>query len=213
MWHKGAQYLRKMGTVILVASILIWALGYYPRNVKYRANYDGQVALIKSNSDISNSLKTEQIKKIELMKQSERQEKSYIGQMGYFIEPVIRPLGFDWKIGVSIISGLAAKEIVVSTMGVLYQADYNDKMTSNNLQNKLKEQTYSEGELKGQKVFTPLVAFVLMLFVLIYFPCIASIAAIKKESNLKWAAFNMVYTTTIAWIVAFLTFQIGSLFI
>jgi len=213
MWHKGAQYLRKMGSVILIASILIWALGYYPRNVKYSTNYDEQIGLIKSNNNISHNLKSEQVKNIELKQQSEQQAKSYIGQLGYFIEPVIRPLGFDWKIGVSIVSGLAAKEIVVSTMGVLYQADYNDKRASNNLQNKLKEQTYSEGELKCQKVFSPLVAFVLMLFVLIYFPCVASIAAINKESNIKWAVFTMVYTTAIAWLAAFLTFQIGSLFV
>jgi len=178
MWHKGVQYLKKMGTVILVASILIWALGYFPRNA-------------------------------ELSSLSERQERSYIGQMGHFIEPALTPLGFDWKIGVSIITGLAAKEIVVSTMGVLYQADIKDE--SGGLQNKLKEQTHLNGKYKGQKVFTPLVAYAFMLFVLIYFPCIAVIAAIKKESDIKWSLFTVFYTTAIAWIVAFLTYQIGSL--
>ncbi len=213
MWHKGVQYLRKMGTVILVASILIWALGYFPRNVKFSTNYDEQIALIKSNNNIPDSIKTEQSKIIELSKQSEQQEKSYIGQIGHFIEPVIRPLGFDWKIGVSIITGLAAKEIVVSTMGVLYQADFSNNETSVSVQNKLKEQTHSHGKLKGQKVFTPLTAYAMMLFVLIYFPCIAVIAAIRKESDIKWAVFTMIYTTAIAWLIAFLTFQIGSLFV
>ena len=112
----------------------------------------------------------------------------------------------------SIITGLVAKEIVVSTMGVLYQVDYEADENSSSLQNKLKEQTFKQGELKGQKVFTPLTAYTMMLFVLIYFPCIAVIAAIKKESNIKWATFTMVYTTAIAWIVAFLAYQIGSLF-
>lgn len=213
MWHKGVQYLKKMGTIILLASIIIWALGYFPRNVKYLAHFDGQIEVIKSDINLNDSVKTEQIKKVDLLKQSEQQEKSFIGQMGHFIEPVLRPLGFDWKIGVSIIAGLAAKEIVVSTMGVLYQADFSNDATSANLQNNLKEQTYSNGKFKGQKVFTPLVAFAMMLFVLIYFPCIASIAAIKKESNFKWAAFSMIYTTALAWVVALLTFQIGSLFI
>lgn len=213
MWHKGVQYLSKMGTVILVASILIWALGYFPRNVKFSSDYDKQKELLKTNSIIPDSIKTDQLNAIQLLKQSEQQEKSYIGQIGHFIEPVIRPLGFDWKIGVSIITGLAAKEIVVSTMGVLYQADFGNTESSSSLQSKLKEQTFSQGELKGQKVFSPLTAYAMMLFVLIYFPCIASIAAVKKESNLKWAVFTMVYTTGIAWIVAFLTYQIGSLFI
>jgi ferrous iron transport protein B len=201
MWHKGVQYLRKMGTVILVASILIWALGYFPMKVKYSVNYDEQIAMINSAGNISDSLKRAQIKKTDLIMQSEKQEKSYIGRLGHFIEPVIRPLGFDWKIGVSILTGLAAKEIVVSTMGVLYQAESGDE--SNNLQTKLKEQTQ----------FTPLVAYGFMLFVLIYFPCVAVIAAIKKESDIKWAVFTMFYTTGIAWMAAFLTFKIGSLFI
>jgi len=182
MWHKGVQYLKKMGTVILLASIIIWALGYFPRNS-------------------------------ELSTQSAQQEKSYIGQLGHFIEPVLRPLGFDWKIGVSIITGLAAKEIVVSTMGVLYLSDNNNNDLTRNLQNKLKEQTHLNGPLKGKKVFNPLVAYCFMVFVLIYFPCVASIAAIKKEANMKWALFIMIYTTIIAWTVSFLTFQIGSAFI
>ena len=211
MWHKGVQYLKKMGTVILVASILIWALGYFPRNVKYSTGYDEQIALISSNNNLNDSTKTGQKRIIELSKMSEKQEKSYIGQLGHLIEPVLSPLGFDWKIGMSIITGLAAKEIVVSTMGVLYQADTGDGNVSGNLQSKLKEQTHSYGSLKGKKVFTPLVAYCFMLFILIYFPCIASVAAIKKESNLKWAMFIMIYTTVIAWIVSFLVFQIGSL--
>jgi ferrous iron transport protein B len=210
MWHKGVQYLRKMGTVILVASVIIWALGYFPRNVKYSSDFDEQVELINADKYMSGSLKTEQIRKIELKKQSEKQEKSYIGSLGHFIEPVIRPLGFDWKIGVSIITGLAAKEIVVSTMGVLYQAEPDKE--PNSLQGKLKEQTYLTGKSKGEKVFTPLVAYGFMLFVLIYFPCIAVIAAIKKESDIKWSMFIVLYTTCIAWVVAFFTYQIGSLF-
>jgi ferrous iron transport protein B len=213
MWHKGVQYLQKMGTVILLASIIIWALGYFPRNVKYSSDFDKQVAYIKSDVTRTDSLKADQIRKIDVIKQSEKQEKSYIGTLGHLIEPVIRPLGFDWKIGVSIITGLAAKEIVVSTMGVLYQADSGGGNVSDNLQTKLQEQTFSYGPLKGKKVFTPVVAYSFMLFVLVYFPCIASIAAIRKEANWRWAAFIVVYTTSIAWLVAFLATWIGSLFI
>jgi ferrous iron transport protein B len=211
MWYKGVQYLRKMGTVILMASIIIWALGYFPRNVRYTTDFDKQMSLIQSDITQTDSIKNDQIRKIEVIKQSEKQEKSYIGTLGHLIEPVIRPLGFDWKIGVSIITGLAAKEIVVSTMGVLYQADNGDGVVSDNLQTKLQEQTYSHGELKGTKVFTPVVAYSFMLFVLVYFPCIATIAAIKKEANWKWAAFIVVYTTSIAWAVAFFATKIGNL--
>lgn len=208
MWQKGVQYLRKMGTVILVASVIIWALGYFPRNVSFSQDYDRQIATVQSATAIPESSKNEMINDLELAKQSERQEKSYIGQLGHFIEPAIRPLGFDWKIGVSIITGFAAKEIVVSTMGILYQAD-DESGTA--LQEGLKEQTYTAGILKGNKVFSPLVAYGLMLFVLTYFPCIAVIAAIRKESDIKWALFTMGYTTAIAWLVAFATYQVGSL--
>jgi ferrous iron transport protein B len=213
MWEKGSQYLRKMGTTILTASILIWALSYYPRHVKYSANYDTQIARVNVNKTLTDAQKNAQINNLELKKAGEHQEQSYIGQLGHGIEPVIRPLGFDWKIGISIITGLAAKEIVVSTMGVLYQADFKADESSGTLVGKLQQQEHSNGKLKGRKVFSQLVAFGLMLFVLIYFPCVAVIAAIKKESNWRWAVFTMFYTTLIAWTVAFLTYQIGSLFI
>lgn len=211
MWHKGVQYLKKMGNVILMASILIWALGYFPRNVNFSEDYDVQIDSLQTNSQLSQEEKDHQIGSVEVKKEAERQEKSYIGQLGHAIEPVIEPLGYDWKMGVSILTGLAAKEIVISTMGILYQADLHADESSDTLKENLIKQEHASGILKGQKVFTPLVAFGFMLFVLIYFPCVAVIAAIKKESNWKWALFTMVYTTVIAWIVAFLTYQIGSL--
>jgi ferrous iron transport protein B len=179
-WNKSVQYLTKMGTVILFASILIWALGYFPQNSKYS-------------------------------QESERFEKSYIGQIGHFIAPAIEPLGYDWKIGVSIITGMAAKEIVVSTMGVLYPSELDANKTSTGLQQKLQEQTFTVGNKAGQRVFTPLVAFSFMLFILIYFPCVATLAAIRREIGLKWAIFTAFYTTGLAWFVAFCVYQIGEL--
>ena len=213
MWHKGQQYLKKMGNVILLASILIWALGYFPRHIVYTTDYDSKIQQVQSNSGLKPDQKDKAVRQLEVSKESERQEKSYIGQLGHAIEPVISPLGFDWKMGVSIITGLAAKEIVVSSMGILYQADLKADENSNSLKDELRAQTHNSGELKGQKVFTPLVSFAFMLFVLIYFPCVAVIAAIKKESSWGWAVFTMVYTTAMAWLVAFATYQIGSLFI
>jgi ferrous iron transport protein B len=212
MWHKGQQYLKKMGTIILVASILIWALGYFPRNVDLSNDYENLIAQTEMNAHLDEWQRVELIADFEQQWESERQERSYIGRMGHALEPIISPLGFDWKMGVSILTGLAAKEIVVSTMAVLYQAGSDADETSDSLRDKIKEQKYHSGALKGQAVFTPLASIAFMLFILIYFPCVAVIAAIRKEANWGWAVFTMVYTTGLAWLVAFLVFQVGSLF-
>lgn len=166
-WEKGAQYLKKMGGIIMIASVIIWFLGYYPNHDAYSTT-------------------------------AEQQENSYIGQIGKAIEPVIEPLGFDWKMGIGILSGIGAKELVVSTLGVLYTND--DDIESVDLADRIP--------------ITPLVAYGYMLFVLIYFPCIATVAAIKNESgSWKWAAFTICYTTLLAWIVAFLVHQVGYIFL
>ena len=212
MWNKSVQYLTKMGTVILLASILIWALGYFPRNTENSMKYDAQIKKIQSDLYLTDSIKQKQVTSLAIQRESERMEKSYIGMTGHFITPVIAPLGFDWKIGVSIVTGLAAKEILVGSMGVLYQSDLEADETSVGLQNKLQKQVFTSGPRAGEKVFSPLVAFTLMLFVLIYFPCIAVIAAVKREANWGWAVFTMVYTTALAWLVAYATYQFGSLF-
>jgi ferrous iron transport protein B len=166
-WAKGSQYLRKMGGIIMLASIIIWALGYYPNHDAY-----GSMA--------------------------EQQEHSYIGRIGKTIEPVLEPLGFDWQLGVGLISGLGAKELVVSTMGVLYANDADAEPTT----------------LAQRIPITPFVAFCYMVFVLIYFPCFATFAAIKNESgSWKWAVFTAVYTTVLAWVVTFTIYKIGGLFL
>lgn len=163
-WEKGAQYLKKMGGIIMVASIIIWFLGYYPNHDAYPTT-------------------------------ASQQEHSYIGQIGKAIEPIIEPLGFDWKLGIGLISGAGAKELVVSTLGVLYT----------------NESDIENVNLSERIPITPVVALGYMLFVLIYFPCVATLAAIKQESgSWKWALFAAFYTTVLAWIVAFLVNQIGS---
>lgn len=166
-WEKGAQYLKKMGGIIMIASVIIWFLGYYPQHDAYESV-------------------------------AEQQENSYIGQIGKAVEPVIKPLGFDWKLGIGLISGVGAKELVVSTLGVLYT----------------NEEDVENVNLSDRIPITPLVALAYMLFVLIYFPCIATFAAIKQESgSWKWAIFAAGYTTGLAWLVAFAVFQIGSLIV
>lgn len=215
-WFKGEQYLRKMGTIILVASIIVWALGYFPRNNEISTKYDNQITNIKSkiteqnNQGINDKL-NDSINKLNAAKLSEKQENSYIGKLGKFIEPVIQPLGFDWKMGIGIIAGSAAKEIVISTLGVLYQSG-SDVEDTQLLITKIKAQIYESGPRKGKHVFTPLVAISFMLFILIYFPCIAVVAAIKNESgNWKWSLFLTVYTTALAYAVSFITYQTGTL--
>ena len=164
-WEKGAQYLKKMGGVIMIASMVIWFLGYYPNHHDYTSV-------------------------------AEQQEHSYIGQIGKAIEPVIEPVGFDWKLGVGLLSGVGAKELVVSTLGVLYTNE--EEIESVNLSDRIP--------------ITPTVALGYMLFALIYFPCIATLAAIKHESgSWKWAIFTAFYTTALAWVVAFIVKQLGVL--
>jgi len=228
MWNKGVQYLQKMGGIILIASILIWAMGYFPRESKETIKIDKQLSENTRKYDFLISRFSQQdslaLKSFESQKQANevlllterekvRQENSYIGRLGKAVEPVIKPLGFDWKMGVSIITGIAAKEIVVSTMGVLYNADLEADENSTSLINKIKNERYTSGEKTGELVFSPLVAISFLVFILLYFPCIAVIAAIKKESgNWKWAVFTMLYTTSLAWVSSFLIYQIGSLF-
>ena len=226
MWSRAEQYLRKIGGVILVASIIIWALGYFPRETGEDYRYDNRISTIRDQyskqifqtqhpEEVIARLKAEEETEVNQVlneKESHRQLNSYIGRLGHFIEPVMRPLGFDWKMSVALLTGVAAKEITVGTLGVLYQAGDDTDEHSASLITKIQQQTYHDGPRKGEKVFTPLVAFSFMLFILIYFPCVAVVAAIKKESgNWRWALFIVVYTTTLAYLASLAVFQIGSL--
>ena len=197
-------YFKKIGGIILVASMIIWVLSTFPRKVDYSVDYDAAISRIES-SELESNGKALAVQQLTMQKQSEEQRQSFMGQLGHAIEPVMKPLGFDWRLSVSILSGLAAKEVVVSTLGVLFQ----EESGASPLAEKLKSQTGSD----GKPLFTPLVAFSFMLFVLTYFPCIGVVAAIKRESgNWKWPAFILVYTTGIAWLLAFIVYQAGSLF-
>lgn len=197
-----------MGGVILVASIIIWFLGYFPQNEERNAGFDDQITQIENKftqGTISEPEKDEQIGEIEEQRNTEHQEDSYIGRIGKAIEPVMKPLGFDWKISVSLLSGMAAKEVVVSTLGVLYTGDPDN-------QESLQTRLVSDVTANGSPTFTPLVVISLLLFVLIYFPCVATIAAIKEESgSWKWGVFSIVYTTGLAWVISFIVYQVGSL--
>ena len=179
-WEKGKEYLKKMGGIILVASIIVWTLGYFPHN--------------------------------EALEQEQQQEQSYIGRMGKAIEPIFMPQGFNWKLDVSLLAGVGAKEIVASTIGVLYSGDDSfgeddDFSDDNEKYTRLRQMMLKEG-------ITPLAAYAYLIFILLYFPCIATIAAIKSETgSWRWALFAAGYTTAVAWLASALVFQIGRLFI
>ena len=185
MWDKAEQYLRKMGGIILVAAVVVWFLSYYPRP---------QVDPITG----------------EIETVAEQQKNSYLGKLGQFVEPVMEPLGFNWKVDIALLSGVAAKEIVVSTMGVLYTGDSD--LTEDDAS--LRERLMAANPETGAPDFTPLIAISFLVFVLLYFPCLASVAAIVKETgSWWWGIFSMVYNTAFAWIVSFLIFNIGKIFI
>lgn len=178
-WEKGKEYLKKMGGIILVASIVVWALGYFPHD--------------------------------ESLSPVQQKEQSYIGSIGKAVEPVFELQGFNWKLDVSLIAGVGAKEIVASTIGVIYSGDESfgddDSFSDDTAKySRLRNQMLADG-------ITPLAAFSYLLYVLLYFPCIATVIAIRNETgSWSWAAFSAFYTTAIAWIVSMLVYQIGSLF-
>lgn len=179
-WEKGKLYLKKMGGIILVASIIVWALGYFPH--------------------------------AQHLSKAEQQEQSYIGRIGKAMEPAFMAQGFSWKLDVGIVAGVGAKEIVASTIGVLYSPEEGvgeDGAASNEPEkySQLRKQMTADG-------ITPLTAYSFLLFVLLYFPCVAVIAAIKGETgSWKWALFSAGYTTLLAWIVSAAFYQIGRLFV
>ena len=180
-WEKGRQYLQKMSGIILVCSLAIWFLGYFPNHNAYGSA-------------------------------REQQEHSFIGYIGKTMEPVLEPLGFDWRMGVGIVAGVGAKELVVSTLGVMY-ADEEPVVAAGT-----SEDTESMGETRLQKALirsvSPAAALAYMVFILLYFPCIATFIAIRNESgSWKWAIITAVYTIVLAWTAAFITFKAASLFI
>lgn len=176
-WEKGKEYLKKMGTIILGASIIVWALSYFP------TNEDRQL----------------------------QAENSYMAKIGKTIEPVMRPCGFDWRQSVSLLAGVGAKEVVASTMAVVYATSSDEAaMLEEDFESEENESRISE---LIRNNMSPLSAMSMLLFILLYMPCVSTIVAIKNESGKwKWALFTMAYTIGLAWIVSTLVFQIGSLF-
>ncbi|MDR3592247.1 MAG: ferrous iron transport protein B [Negativicutes bacterium] len=206
MWERSVLYLKKAGTLILAASILVWFLTNYPSEVPYSKDYDQAKAQIEetfaadSGGEETAPLLQEALDQLDKDQAAEKLAGSYAGRFGKAIEPTLRPLGFDWKIGVGLVSAVAAKEVLVSTLGTIYSVG-EAKENPNSLQ----------GALAADPAFRPLVAFTLMLFTLIYSPCLAALAVIRRETNSwKWTAFSFTYSTALAWLVAFTVYQAGT---
>jgi len=181
-WNAGYEYLKKIGTVVLIAMMAIWFLSSFPQNEKKQ--YVNEIAY---QSPIENST-------------NNFQDNTYLARFGRFIEPALRPLGFDWKMSVCLVTGLAAKEFIVGTMAILYHAG------EDNLEN-----PHIGTHLKNAGVFTIPVVLSFLVFAMLYMPCIATIYTIKKESgSWRWALFSVVYSIALAWIISFIVFRLAS---
>ena len=203
MWQKASLYLRKAGTIILTASILIWVASNYPKSDEIANEYS------QIKNDVTNSVNYNEIEKSVILKDLDNQEGtrqleySFAGKLGKLITPVVAPLGFDWKLGIALISGIAAKEIVVSTMGTLYSLGDVDENSHELRERLLANPNYNQA-----------VALALMVFVLLYIPCAAATIVFHKEAGeWKWTAFYATYTMTVAWIMAFLTYNVSKYFL
>ena len=211
-WEKGQQYLQKMATTILICSVLIWFLGYFPRNEKLIAAQEEYATMSDLSTANVNANETSTISKENLSIQIDslyayQQEHSYIGELGRLVSPAMEPLGFNWKMDVGLLTGIAAKELVVSTLGVMYSEGAKVSEGSD-----LSEDTQLQSALIND--ITPAAALSFMVFILLYFPCIATFVAIKNETGKwRWAIACCAYTMIIAWVMAFITYRIALLFI
>ena len=214
MWERGSIFIKKMGSVILIGSILVWALSSFPQTVNYSRNYDMEKHKIKERyarqkaglietgqAEKAQLLSREmnlKIAELEALRKDEFQEYSFLGRLGKAIAPFLRPLGFDWKGGVALLTGFVAKEIVVSTFGILYQVGEEEGEESESLRTAIGD------------AMTPLIGYAFMVFVLVYTPCLATVAAIRRETgSWRWTGFSIGYSLTLAWILAFVIYRGG----
>ncbi|MGD8779977.1 MAG: ferrous iron transport protein B [Ignavibacteria bacterium] len=204
MWFKAALYLRKAGTIILFASVLIWISTNYPVNKELEQQYENEIETVQMNNELSDEFKAEKIAEIENNKQKSQLEYSAAGYIGKFIEPFFSPLGFDWRLSISLVNGFAAKEIVVSTMGTIYALGGDADESSSALRERLR----NDGN------YTIATALALMIFTLLYIPCFAATVVFHKEAGKwKWTLLYASYSIAVAWIMAFIVYNVTSLFL
>jgi len=211
MWDRSKMFLKKMGGIILAGSVVVWALSAFPRNIPYSINYASEIERVKTSfqteiattHEPGKALLTQKrdlaVAKLARAMKAEHAEKSFMGRIGKVVAPIFEPIGIDWRGSVALLTGFVAKEIVVSTMGILYAGDENKDSEA------LKNALLSSG-------MTPLGALAMMVFVLLYMPCLATLAAIKRETaSWKWMTFSISYSTILAWTAAFIVYQGGKI--
>ncbi|MCF8110594.1 MAG: ferrous iron transport protein B [Desulfobacteraceae bacterium] len=207
MWDRAKMFLKKMGGVILVGSVIIWVLSAYPKDIDYSVDYEARIdkamqtydkqqeAALPEEAERLAEQRSEKIDELIRARRVEHAEKSYLGKIGRVISPVFKPLGIDWRGSVAILTGFVAKEVVVSTMGVLYAVEGET------------ESEALRSALRNSDI-TPAAALAMMVFVLLYIPCIAAVTAIARETgSVRWAFLSVGYTTGVAWLAAFVVYQ------
>jgi ferrous iron transport protein B len=205
VWEKTWQYIKKAGTIILAAAILIWAITNFPA----REFSEHEIARFADDFIAGNPQAGEEELAAYLSVTEARSalEYSLAGRIGHFIEPVFRPLGFDWKIAVASVTGFAAKEVIVSTLGILYRVGAEETGESEGQESRpgLRDAIRHDDHMR------PLIALVFMFFPLIIPPCFAALAIMKAEIGFKWVAFEIGFLIILGWVFCLLLYQIGSL--
>jgi ferrous iron transport protein B len=196
MFQRAGLFLKRAGTVILAISILLWALTYFPRSSQPSAISNQETTQTITNDDASKTNESAQL------------QNSYAGKLGHFIEPVIKPLGFDWKIGVALIASFAAREVLVSTLSIIYNVGKDTDAESDTLKGAIKDAKNDD----GTPVWTPLTALTLMVFFVLAMQCMSTVAIVRRETNSwSWTLFMVGYMTGLAYLAAFITYQGGKL--
>jgi ferrous iron transport protein B len=200
MWQRTRYFLTEAGTVILACTVVLWVLLSFPRDVPFSRDYDAAIASAESE---------EAAAELEDARAGEHLRKSYGGQLGHLIEPLIAPLGFDWKIGIGLIGAFAAREVFVSTMGVVYSAGSAVDEQSITLRERMR----AEQRADGRPVYSPLTGLSLMVFIALACQCMSTLAVVKRETGgYRWPAFMLAYMTVLAWVASLLVYQGGRLF-
>jgi ferrous iron transport protein B len=208
MWDRSKIFLRRAGTVILGISILLWFLATYPRSSIIEQEFAAKKQTIQANTALDPAAKSNQLSETQKQEAGATLRNSFAGRLGHAIEPAIRPLGFDWQIGIGIIASFAAREVFVSTMSTVYNVGAGKDEEPENLANILKEQKRPD----GSPIYTPLLGVTLMVFYVLALQCVSTVAVVRRETNSwKWPLFQWAYMAVLAWTMAFVTYQGGRL--
>jgi ferrous iron transport protein B len=212
MWERGREFVMRAGTVILAFSVIIWALLYFPRDPSVEEKIRAH-SIVQTGSEHTASVSAEKRNSgVEHQIESAYIEQSYLGRFGKAVQPIFNPAGFDWKITVGVLSSFPAREVIIATMGIIYNLGSDVDEGSEDLRSVLRNEKWTSGPRIGMPVYTLPVVIGIMVFFALCMQCGATVAIIARELNWRWAAFSFFGMTTLAWIAAVLIYQIGSMF-